>query len=243
MTTVDAPRYTAEGVRILERADFLDNYWQYRAGEHVTILGPTDCGKTTLGYQLLERSTTPRLPALVLVMKPRDKVAAEQTKRLGYKRVRSWSTPPPWERRQGYTVWPRHSFDPDKDNPMLYWVFRDAILDSYKRGRRIVFGDEVYGLAAELGLTKELVTVWSRGRSMGCGLWAASQKPTHIPLWAYSQAAHLYLYRDPDKRARDRFSEIGGVDPDLVKVTVMGLDDHECLYIRRAGARMCVVAA
>ena len=54
------------------RDDFLSRRWRYRAGEHVTILGPTGSGKTYLGYQLLEKVATPKLPGIVLVMKPRD---------------------------------------------------------------------------------------------------------------------------------------------------------------------------
>jgi len=227
-----------------DRTEFLTERWDYKAGQHVTILGPTGCGKTVLSYQLLESACGPQLPAVSLVMKPKDPEVSRWNKALGLRTVRTWPPMPSiWRPRKppGWCLWPRHTFDPDKDDPVLYREFRKAILDSYKRGNRILFGDEVAGLAGELGLATELKTLWSRGRAMGTGLWAASQRPTHIPLLAYSSAEHLFLFRDPDKRTRERFKEIGGVDPDIVGQAVYGLSQFECLYIRRRGGAMCIV--
>lgn len=234
------------GVVRYGREEFLTEVFDYQAGEHVTLVGLTGSGKTYLAYQLLEQAARPELPAIVIVMKPRDATVEKFSKKVGYRMVRDW--PPQFAERlrkkpSGYVLKPDHDFDPDIDTPRHRAIFRRAILGSYKRGNRIVFGDELYSLCEELHLAKELITVWTKGRSMEAGLWGATQRPSHVPLWAYSQAQHLFLAYDPEKRSQERYAEISGVDPLLVKTTVLSLQEHEWLYIHQPTRTMCVVEA
>lgn len=233
---------TARTVASFTRAEFIAERWDYHRGDHVTVLAPTDWGKTYLVSELLAVTASPKLQAVNLAIKPRDKTMKDWTAKLGYKTVKSWPPPPQLLRKpNGYTLWPRHTFDPDVDDWTLHQQFRKAIRDCYRRGNKILNVDEILGMI-DLGLMKDLRAVWTRGRSMGCGLWGTNQSPTFIGRWAYSQAAHLFLGNDPDRRARERFAEIGGgIDPDTIRRVTLELQEREWLYLRRRGRVMCKI--
>jgi hypothetical protein len=231
-------------------SEFATTRFDYRPGNHLTILAPTDWGKTYTANILLDAVARPKLPALIFVPKPRDSTAVEAGKRLGMRRVQRWPLAPRLWRppERGWMLWPRHTFDIDADERAMYYIFRDALQDTYKRGNRIAFVDEPLGLMDldpperwDHNLVRYLLQLWRRGRSMGAGLWTASQRPVDIPYDAYSQAEHLFIGYDPDKRARDRYAEIGGVDPDMVKYVTARLQHREWLYIRRRGQRVAIL--
>lgn len=237
-------RYEFEPAESFPRDEFIRERFDYRAGQHVTFLAPTQAGKSTLAFQLLEENASKEVPAIVLVQKPRDPVVTHWLDHLetkGWIKTTTWPPNPLRKKAPGYILWPPHRHDPDVDNDRIKGVFRRAILDSYKSGDRILFADETYGLSEELDLDKELIAVWSRGGGMGCGLWAATQRPAYIPLWGYSAAEHVFLANDPDKRARIRYGEIGGINPKFVEWQVERLPKYHWLYIRRTGPATCIV--
>lgn len=246
---------TIRGVPIARypRADFLGltpgqpKRWLYRRGDHVSFIGVTGSGKTTFMRQLLAVTATPQLPALVLAVKPRDKSMDELGRDAKLKVTRTWPAlriGMETDRRNGHILWPKHTFDPDVDEERHRAIFRRAILQSYKNGGKILVIDEALSMTSELSLSKECVTVWSKGRAMGCGLWAGTQKPTHVPLWMYGQAQHLFLSHDPDRRSRKRLVEIGGgIDPALLEECMGHLGPYEWIYVRTKDRRVCIVGA
>jgi hypothetical protein len=229
----------------LPRSEFLEDYWPglYVPGQHVLTLGPTQrAGKTHLNFQLMEHATN-SVSKVTLCMKPRDKTVGEWTERLGFQEVADWPVSRwPWQSEPaGYTVWPKHTFDPDRDEKHLHDVFRKVILDCYARGDSLLNLDEIYGLCAELGLQKEIVAVLTRGGGMGCGALVCSQRPSgtqqgSIPGPVLSQPYHIFLSNESDRRQRQRYGEIsGGHDPDFIERLTLGLHRYEFLYLNADG--------
>lgn len=227
------------------RDEFLADRWRYRAGEHVTILGPTGSGKTYLKWQLLQYTANRDVPATVLATKPRDATTRQWAVDLGYRVIRAWPPPPDLARIYrgrpvGQVLWPRHTFDMDRDDGEHARMFRQFLRDAYRRGNQIADVDEVLDLV-DYDLERELRRLWTRGRSMGAGIWAGSQQPFHIPTHAYRQSAHLFIAKDPDRRSQQRYDEIGGLDPGDARTWVNRLRKHQFLYIRRGGPAVCIV--
>ena len=240
--------------------EFVRDYWTIDRGEHVSLIGPTGTGKTTLGMKLLAGATAQHddTTGVVLAMKPHkrpprpgerrkvtgDETVANLTRDLGGRVLRSWPPPRlwPWERPPAFwTLWPEHTFDIDLDEQRHAEMFGRLLVDRYRRGSSWVFADETYSLTHEMGLAKPLVTLWTKGRSMDTGLIGATQKPSHVPLWMYSQASHVFLWNDPDKRARQRLGEISGFDPAVIRSVVNQLNGHSCLYLRPRDRTMAIL--
>lgn len=230
---------------VLSRTEFLEVFaTNYQPGEHVTIIGPTNSGKTTLVFEMLDKVATSELPVVILVMKPKDSTVMDAARRLGFYRTERW---PPASKRDwriwratfshkipGWIFWPRQSLtNIRRDDDMLAFHFGKAISDCYRKGNRILFVDEAHAVQNELKLKPEMDAVLMRGRSLGCGGWFATQRPRHVTLNMYSQAEHLILFRTPDARDLKVYSEIGGIDQRVVAEAVTGLDRYEFVYIGR----------
>jgi hypothetical protein len=251
--TAESSAYVREdGLWVIPRHEFAFERFAYKAGEHVVFGGPTQRGKTTLAFQLLDAVATPELPAYVAVSKPHDNVSEAEGKRMGFRRVTDWPVPRQmneyWDGKpRGYLVWPKFGdmyTDVDKCSEVTARLLADRYTAGVRKKHAILVMDDTMVKSKIMGLDREMVTVFAMAGAMGIGEWVFVQKPTgsgNTAIWGYSSAEHLFILRDTDKRNRLRYDEIGGFDPRVVSQASLDLKPFQFLYLKRTEGYMCVV--
>lgn len=243
----------ADGLWVIPRHEFARERFDYKPGQHVVFGGPSQNGKTSLAFDLLQYTATPDLPAYISVSKPQDPVTAKRGKELEFRKVDNW--PPPaqvkdffGDKPRGYLVWPKFG-DLHGDVENAYRVTSLLLQERYSAGAKgkakgILVLDDTYVKSKVLGLDRSMTTLHAMAGAMGLGCWTFVQKPTgagETPIMAYGACEYAFLFRDPDKRSRQRYDEIGGFDPGYVAQKVMSLEQYQCLCLKRTGRYMCIV--
>jgi hypothetical protein len=251
--TVESGAYQkANGLWVIPRAEFARDRFDYKAGEHVVFGGPTQRGKTTLAFQLLEYCATPELPAYVAVSKPEDKVTSREGLRLGFRRVTDWPAPvkvqDAWNGKPpGYLIWPKFG-DINTDVAKCADVTARLIGDRYtagvKKKKGILVMDDTMVKSKIMGLDGPMTTILAMSGAMGLGQWTFVQKPTdsgRTAIWSYGASEHVFITYDPDRNNQRRYDEIGGIDPHFVAKASQKLGPYEFLYIKRTERFVCIV--
>lgn len=222
--------------------------FNWKQGEHVSLIGTTGAGKTNLGLQLMKR----RKYTVVLGTKPKDPtLSAMCGKGKEWSRIKSWDESEPIVTSglpnrllppRRYMLWPSYRHPDD-----LYrhrGVFADALQQIWVEQAWTIFGDEAFYLKKYLALEPLLEQYWTQGRSLGISLVTATQRPAHVPLLMYSQASHVFLWKTTDKRDRKRLLDIAGdIDRDLLDREVARLDSkkYETIWVSTKDGRMAVI--
>lgn len=205
----------------------------WRQGEHITAIGPTGRGKTTLSLELLKQ----RDYVVVMACKPQDPLI-ESLPKQGYTLIRSWPPPEPRELYNKILFWPPIAkmghIQKQRD------AFRLALMDIYEAGHWCVYYDEARYLTQFLNLQTASELLWLQGRSLKISLVCGTQRPYWIPLSAYDQASHLFIWRDSDERNVKRLCEMASVNSAVIRDAIGSLDKHDFLYINTRTEEMMV---
>lgn len=201
----------------------------WRPGEHITLIGPNGAGKTELISRLMEQRRynlfigTKRIDATqdLLARKHRlrrIKDAAELNPELGS----GFYFKPDWPRR--LSARSRREYHAR--------AYREVLEASFWQTRWTTYADELRVLSHILGLNDEIVEHLIQGRSQKSSLVSGTQRPRFVPLEAYDQAYHLFLWRDNDEANIKRISEMAGLNRQAVIAVVPGLARHDVLYVQ-----------
>lgn len=201
--------------------------WDWSQGEHVTLIGPTGCGKTTLTNAILHR----RKYVVFVATKPKDPVIQELVSKHGFILTKKWS--PRHHRQILHPIRRRSAYD-DRQTSRL--EIARMLDDVYVQGGWTVVLDELRYVTSTLGLAENVELLWLQGRAMGATVIAGAQRPRHVPLAAYSQAKHIYLWRTRDQGDAKRMAEFSGeIHPRTMQTLVGNLPDHACVYACQDG--------
>lgn len=198
---------------------------RWEQGEHVTLIGPTGLGKTTMIRALLPK----RRYVVFVATKPRDSTV-DKLEAQGFRVTRRWS--PQYDRT---VLWPRLR-DP-ADIATQRAEVAAMLDDAYRQGGWTVVLDELRYVTDFLKLSRPVQLLLLQGRSLGVSVVSGSQRPRYVPLEAYSQARHLFLWKTRDRQDLMRLGDFSGnVSPVEVGRALRLLPDrYACLYLGADG--------
>lgn len=202
-------------------------------GEHVSLIGPTGAGKTTLAYFILPM----RQYSVVMATKPKSPSLSRFGRDHGYKVLKEWENLSP-TRVPKRIIWPNMRSLTDLPNQVR--VIGDTFSNIFMEGGWSLYIDELRYVTTELGFKRWVNLYLLQGRELGISLVVSSQRPAWIPLEVFDQATHLFFWNDRDDRNLSRIAGISSMDTYLIRDTIVNLERHQFLYINTRTGSMVI---
>ncbi|MFA6198696.1 MAG: type IV secretory system conjugative DNA transfer family protein [Patescibacteria group bacterium] len=198
-----------------------------KPNEHLAVVGMTGSGKTYFVHKLA------RSVRRLVVFDPKGTLGEDS----------GWNLTD-WNRKTEKLIM--------SDNPFRVRVLApietnqveayDAYFEKiYNAGNVIVYIDEAYGVTERGRYGKWLQALYTRGRELQIGVWAATQRPTWIPLFMLSETRWLFSFRLQMEVDRRRMAELMGANvlnpiPDIHGFYYKQSDMVNAQYVRQLGS-------
>lgn len=251
-----------DGVTVeqISRRDFLIEFGHdYANGQHVTAIGPTGRGKSTLMFQCLGRVISPdrQVTSLHGKIKGRDPVVNRAAKQLNLRIVDELPDEPRrWYDRKrqynGYLMVPltKPGKTVAEENTKLRTAFGAGIHHNYKtRGQAtITHVNETHQAQVELKLKELCEAILMRG-APDAAEWNEIQRGRYVSYHCYGAPEHMFVFYDDDRDNRKRYADFGCADPQVIEFlcsrlkTARARDGRtisQCLYMRRSGGMFVI---
>jgi energy-coupling factor transporter ATP-binding protein EcfA2 len=220
----------------------LERTW--KPGQHVGIFGPNGYGKSTVARELGELSTQ---PVILFITKKRDRLLSELPRR-GWvlcrtlEQVETALRAKPAERYFGkrapagppprIVYWPPATGGLRQRRAKLRTLSERLLDFVYDRGGVTLIIDEGLFLTKTLGQSEQVEMLLHEVRSSGSRLVILSQRPSGLPLSAYSAPTLLVMFATNEPADLKRLSEIGGgVDPRPLRTELQLLPMYQFVLV------------
>lgn len=207
-------------------------------GEHVSMIGPTGHGKSTLAFHLLRR----RPYVVVLDAKGGDPTLNGS----GWEVVDRWPIPNERQRLdkgEPIRVLLRpHGFGRERLE-VAHDLFTRAVVGALDAQKWTIYIDELR-LTAEgrtIDMAPDVEVAYMTGRGREVTMISATQAPRYVPKAAYDQVTHQFHWPLQDRDAKRRQAEITGYDRADFDELTAGMAKHEVLYIPPGGDEPVIV--
>jgi hypothetical protein len=201
----------------------LQDKWE--PGQHLTIDGPTGCGKTWVASDIV------RLKNYIVVMASKKQDGTLEKQYRDFKRVERFN---PQYGETKFLLWPRPKYLGDIDRQRN--VYARGLNEAWLQGAWTIQLDDVFYLAQTLKMYKLIQTLYTQARSEDISLVGLIQRASWVPIEVSNQSTYFVMFYNKDIGDIQKISHINGQDWHEIKYLNDQLHGRDFLFIDKDGA-------